>query len=119
LTPDSKEERRSARAQYKQSHPEAGVYRLVNTRTGRTLLGSTPNLAGLHNRLAWAKSTSTPSALDRRLQADAREYGIDVFELEVLDVLQPEPETTDAQIRDELATLEALWRERSDAAQLY
>jgi hypothetical protein len=39
--------------------------------------------------------------------------------LEVLEVLETKPEMTPAEIRDDLATLEALWREKLDPALLY
>jgi hypothetical protein len=111
--------RKELLAQYKQHQPEAGVYRIVNTRTGRALLASATNLASVRNRLEFGKSTKTPSALDHRLTNDAREFGIAAFELEVLEVVQPEPETTAAELREELATLEQLWREKLDPAMLY
>ncbi len=112
-------DRREQVRQYKRNHPEAGVYRIVNRRTGRMLVGSAANLASVHNRLAFARSTGSTGALDYRLLADARRDGIDVFELEVLDVVQPPAEATREEIAAELATLEALWRERYDPLLLY
>ena len=106
-------------AQYKQTQPEAGVCRIVNRRTNKALLGSTPNLASIRNRLSFAKSTNSPGALDHWLRKDIREFGIDAFLLEVLEVLETKPEMTPAEIRDDLATLEALWREKLDPALLY
>jgi hypothetical protein len=95
-------------AQYKQTQPEAGVYRIVNSRNNKTLLDSTPNLASIRNRLEFAKSTNSPGPLDHRLQKDIRGFGVDAFSLEVLKVLETKPEMTSAEIRDNLATLEAL-----------
>jgi hypothetical protein len=57
--------------------------------------------------------------LDHRLVADARQVGLDAFELEILEVVEVRPEMTPAEIRADLATLEALWRERLDPAHLY
>ena len=106
-------------AQYKQTQPEAGVYRIVNSRNNKTLLGSTPNLASIRNRLEFAKSTNSPGSLDHRLRKDIREFGVDAFSLEVLEVLETKPKMTPAEIRDDLATLEALWREKLNPALLY
>jgi hypothetical protein len=106
-------------AQYKQTEPEAGVYRIINSRNNKTLLGSTPNLASIRNRLEFAKSTNSPGALDHRLRKDIREFGVDAFSLEVLEVLETKPEMTPAEIRDDLAALEALWREKLNPALLY
>ena len=111
--------RKELLAQYKQSRPEAGVYRIVNTHNNKVLLGSTPNLASIRNKLEFAKSTRMPVVLDHRLGNDIRQYGIDAFALEVLEVLEAKPETTSAEILRELATLEALWREKLDPSLLY
>jgi hypothetical protein len=65
---NDKSRRKELSASYKQSHPEAGVFRIVNARNGKVLLGSAANLASMRNKLEFARSTSTPSALDRKLQ---------------------------------------------------
>ncbi len=114
-----KSHRKELQAEYKQSRTEAGVYRIVNLRNGRVLFGSTTNLASIRNKLEWSKSTNTPSALDHRLSKDIREFGIDAFSLEILEVLQPKPETTSAKLREELATLETLYRDEQDPSLLY
>ncbi len=114
-----KSRRKELLAEYKRTHPEAGVYRIVNRQNGRALLGASPNLASVRNKLAFAQSQNMPSALDHRLQQDIREFGIDAFSLEVLEVLETRPEMTPAQVREDLAALEALWREQLGPAFLY
>jgi hypothetical protein len=116
---DQKSRRRQLTADYKRNHPEAGVYRIVNGTTGRALLGSAINLASVRSKLDFAKSTNSPGALDHRLASDIRQYGIDAFSLEILEVLDTTPAMTAAEIRDDLATLEALWHEKLGAALLY
>jgi hypothetical protein len=116
----SEQDRRKALVrQYQQTQPEAGVYRIVNSHNNKSLLGSTPNLASIRNKLAFARSTNLPGALDLRLSKDIRQFGIDAFSLEVLEVLDIRPEMTPAQIREDLDTLEALWREKLDPSLLY
>jgi len=78
------------------------------------LLGSTANLAGLRNRVEFAKSTGSPAAFDLRLSADIERFGLAAFSVEVLDVLDVTPEMTAEEVRADLATLEDLWRERID-----
>jgi hypothetical protein len=114
-----RERRRELRTQYKQNHPEAGVYRIVNTVNGKSLVGSAANLASMHSKMAFARSVNMPGALDYRLRDDIREFGIDAFSLEILEVLEIEPAMTATEIREDLATLEALWREKFDPALLY
>ena len=48
---DSKAQRRQRTAEYKQTHPGTGVYRLINTQTGRALLGSAANLQSVRSKL--------------------------------------------------------------------
>lgn len=108
----SRERRRELRAAYAERRPDAGVYALRNTATGRVLLGSSTDLGAVRNRLAFGQATNSTGVLDRRLVADARTYGLDVFVCEVLDTLDVRPDMTAAQIRDDLQALEALWRER-------
>lgn len=111
--------RKELQSRYKQAHPEAGVYRIVNTRTGKALLGSAANLASARNRFAFAQSSKSPGGLDLRLARDIAAHGLDAFTLEILETLQPTPEQTAADIRADLATLEALWREKYAPDQLY
>jgi hypothetical protein len=116
---NEQERRKELREQYKQTHPEAGVYRIVNTQNGKALLGSTPNLPSIRNKLDFSRSTNTSGALDYRLRKDIQQYGIDAFSLEILEALETRPEMTAAEIKDDLAVLEALWREKQDPSLLY
>lgn len=116
---NDKARRKDLQAQYKDSRPEAGVYRIINTQTNRALLGATPNLASIRNKLAFARSTNSGNVLDHRLAKDIRQFGIGAFSLEVLEVLETKPGMTQAVILEELAMLESLYREQSDPAMLY
>jgi hypothetical protein len=111
--------RKELKEQYKQSRPEAGVYRLVNRENGRYLLGSSPNLASMRNKLEFAQATNTPSAVDVRLRKEIDRYGIAAFSFEVLEVLEAGPEITRAQLLADLAALEELWREKLDPSLRY
>ena len=119
---DQKARRRQLTAEYKSNHPEAGVFRVVNSQNGKVLLGSALNLTSVRSKLEFARSTRSPgalSALDHRLANDVRQYGLDAFSLEILEVLDTRPEMTAAEIREELGVLEGLWREKQDPALLY
>jgi hypothetical protein len=111
--------RRDLRREYRRRRADAGVFRIVNTKRNRSLLGSTRNLDGMRNRFEFARSTESITALDHRLHADARTDGVDAFTFEVLDVLDVADDATDAQIDADLATLEQLWRDRLDPAETY
>ncbi len=115
----SGDRRRELRASFDERHLQAGVYALRNNVTGRVLLGSAPDLAALRNKLAFAQQTNTPGALDHRLAADLRQYGIGAFTLEVLDVFDVRPDMTAASVHEDLDALEQLWREKLDEVPLY
>lgn len=102
--------RRQLRDEYEQRSPEAGVYALRNTKSGRVFIGSSADLRSVRNRFDFAQATGTPSALDVRLAADAREVGVSAFEFEILDRLTLTPDMSADQIAADLAELEALWR---------
>ena len=115
----SADRRRELRAEYEQRATEPAVYVLRNGVTGRALLASALDLRAARNKLEFARATNLAGALDGRLTADVREYGIEAFELEVLDVLDVKPEATRAEIMADLRALEDLWREKLAGEPLY
>jgi len=114
----SRERRDELRSEYDDKPREAAVYALRNTVTGRLFIGSTVDLASLCNRLDFGVQTDSTGVLDRRLVPDAKAHGVASFNLEVLDVLDPDPTRDEAATAADLAALEALWREKlADQAQ--
>ena len=83
------------------------------------MIGSAMNLASVASKLSFARKVGGNGGLDHRLHKDIAQFGIDAFDFEVLDVLKVTPEMTPADVRRELADLEALWREQTDTAGLY
>ena len=80
-----------------------------NLVSGAVLLGATKNLPGMLNRQRFALETG--SHTNKVLQRDYDELGVEAFAFQVLDSLEPsEDPTTD--LAEELATLEAMWRDR-------
>jgi hypothetical protein len=111
--------RKALAEEFQQAPPEAGVYRIVNRSSGKALLGSTANLAGIKNRFDFARSTKSAGTLDHRLREDVASLGWDSFSLEVVDTIEVTPAMTRDEIASDLATLEALWREKTDPSLLY
>jgi hypothetical protein len=97
---------------YRQTQPEAGIYRFVNEQTGRMLLGSSMNLPSMQNKLAFAKSTGSAGTLDYRMRQDITAHGIDSFRLEILEVLDITPDMTPTRIKSDLEAMESAWREQ-------
>jgi len=108
----SGDRRGELRGTYERRQAEAGVYLLRNSVTGRVLVGSSPDLRSMRNRLEFGQATNSPGVLDRRMVDDAREHGMAAFEFEVADVLETTPGMSEAEVAADLDQLAALWREK-------
>jgi hypothetical protein len=115
----NKARRKELVAEYQQARPEAGVYRIVNRMNNKVLTGSALDLSRIRNKMEFAASTNTTGVLDQRLHKDVRAFGIAAFALEVLEVFDTAPGMTAEEIQRNLATLEELWREKTDPALRY
>jgi hypothetical protein len=80
-------DRKARIRQYKETPPPAGVFRVRNTATRKSLVGSSSNLPGALNRHRFQlERGSHPS---KELQADWNALGSEAFTFEVLDQLKP------------------------------
>jgi hypothetical protein len=102
-------DKRTLKRQYKESEIPAGVYRVVNKQTDRSLVGSSINLPAILNR--HRADLKMGSHRNRDLQRDWDEFGEGAFAFEVLDTLTPRDEPGYDMKRD-LRALEDLWLER-------
>ena len=94
---------------YKETLPPAGVFRVRNTATGKSLVGSIANLPGTLNRQRFQlEHGSHPS---RELQADWNALGSELFNFEVLDQLKPS-DKPDYHPSVDLRVLKELWLEK-------
>lgn len=114
-----KQTRRELKTAYRENPPAAGVYAITNTQRKRTLLGASANLPSVENKLAFARSTGLPGALDVRLRKDLAADGLDALSFEVLEELVPVPGQTDAELKADLDVLLGLWREKLATSDLY
>lgn len=94
---------------YKETPRTAGVYRVVNTASGKVLLGASSDVPSMLNRhRAQLRMGGHPKP---ELQKDWDVEGQDNFVFEILDTLEPNDDPGyDPQ--DDLETLEQLWAER-------
>lgn len=90
---------------YKEIKPEAGVYRIVHTRSGKCYVAALPNLKSISGRRF---ELNNGSFRNSGLQQDWNEYGEDAFEFEVLEVLEPS-ENVYVTLKEQLAELESRW----------
>ena len=99
-------DRRALIRKYRETPRPAGVYRVTHLRTGRVLLGSSPDATAMLNRLRIQLTLwSHPNGA---LQADWDGDGADGFALDVVDFLPPSDDP-DRNIVDDLQTLLSLW----------
>ena len=109
---DEKASRKDLVRGYKESPPDAGVYRVVSRVTGTFVVGTAMNLGAMENRVAFARTTNSVSALDLRLKAEALKHGVGSFEFEALERVAFKPGMTREEMAEELETLRGLWEER-------
>lgn len=97
-------------ARYKQRPITGGVFRIVNTKTGKYLLASDIDIRGSRNRFNF--SVSTGSCVQMKLQKDWDDFGAGAFVFEILEELEKNSEQELNAFREDLNLLEEMWREK-------
>ena len=105
-------DRKARLRQYKETPRPAGVFRIRNTTTGKSLIGSTTDLPGMLNRQRFQLGHG--SHPDKELQSDWNELGPGGFEFEVLDRLEPKADA-DYDPQDDLRVLFEMWLQKLTA----
>ncbi|MCX6092506.1 MAG: GIY-YIG nuclease family protein [Candidatus Bipolaricaulota bacterium] len=106
-------DRKALVREYLETPRPAGVCAIRNTATGKTLLGSSPNLPGVLNRQRFQLENG--SHPDVELQADWNTLGPDAFAFETLDLLKPSDDPGYDPSED-LRVLKAMWLEKLTAS---
>ena len=102
-------DKRALKREYKEARQPMGVYRVHNTVSDRSLVGSSVNVPAMLNRQK-AQLTMCMHT-NRALQKDWTELGSGAFAFEVLDTLSPLDQPDYDTMRD-LHALEEMWLER-------
>ena len=105
-------DRKALTRQYKETPRTAGVFRVRNVRDGVSLVGASVDVPAMLNRQR--SQLEFGGHPNKRLQADFDSLGEASFAFETLDVLDP-AEDPEADLSEELAELELMWRERLTA----
>jgi hypothetical protein len=106
-------DRKALTREYKEARLPAGIYLVRNSRTGRSLIGPSPNLTGMLNRQRFQLEMGAHP--DKELQSDWNELGPEAFEFGVLDRLEP-PEGPASGQTDDLKALLGMWIEKMQAS---
>jgi hypothetical protein len=102
-------DRKAKIREYKETPRPAGIYRILNLKTGRSLVGTSVDAPARLNRdRTQLQLRAHPN---RALQRDWLEEGAESFSFEVLDLLPPR-ENADADVAEDLLVLEELWIEK-------
>lgn len=99
---DRKKELKQA---YKEIKTQAGVYQIRNTKNQKVFVVSTPNLKTINGR---KMSLEAGSHMNKKLQKEVNEYGIESFAFEVLELLDLKKDGYQ-DVSDELKKLEEKW----------
>ena len=102
-------DRRAQVREYKESVRPAGIYRIRNRSTGKSLVGMSADITSILNRHRFQLDNA--SFPDVELQRDWLALGAQAFDFETVDLLEPKDEPGyDPKV--ELVTLKALWMEK-------
>ena len=106
-------DRKALVREYIETPRPAGVYRVRNTASGKSLVGSSPNLPGMLNRQRFRLEGDLHP--DKELQADWNDLGPDAFTFETLDLLKPSDDPGYDSTED-LRALKEMWLEKLAAS---
>ena len=103
--------------EYKARTLHGGIYKIINTRSGKYLIGHATNLKSVQNRFQFAMTTD--STIHPKLKKDWEELGAQAFTLEILEELKQRSDQSQTEFLEELKTLEQLWRANLDVSREY
>ncbi len=112
-----KEKKREIINEYKQRKTTGGVYKVTNTANGRYLIKAEVDLQSFRNRFNFNQRMK--GCLHPKMQKDHREFGAEVFELEILEEVEKKEDESIMGFRDRLKRLEESWAGRFDAEKAY
>lgn len=102
-------DKRALKREYKESQRPMGVFRVRNTASGRSFIGTSVDLTAMLNRQrSQLKMGGHPN---REMQTDYNEVGEAAFEFEILDELTP-PDSPTYDPKSDLRALEEMWIDR-------
>jgi hypothetical protein len=102
-------DRKALTREYKERQHPIGVFRVMNTSNGKSLIGTSKNLTAILNR--HRAQLSMKGHPNRELQSDWNELGEETFVFEILDTLEP-PKEPGYDPTADLRELETLWLEK-------
>lgn len=93
---------------YKETHTPMGIFQIKNKINGKIFIGSGTNVPAKINKIKF--ELKYLSCKIKQLQLDYDQYGEDNFSFEIIDRL--EPKEGEQNYKEELETLEEMWKEK-------
>ncbi len=109
--------RKELKKAYLEREVIGGVFAVRNTANGKRLLLPSTDLQSNKNQFAFCRSTNC--CFKFQLQEDWNAFGADAFVFEVLEELEKKNTQSQQEFKEDVQTLEALWREKFSAETLY
>ncbi|AHI55250.1 GIY-YIG nuclease family protein [Listeria ivanovii] len=110
----NKENRKELIRAYKEKAPDAGVYRFISRESGEFFIDNTMDLKGIANKLAFGIKIGAGNMLPPEMAKEAKQFGIETIEFEILQKVDIKPEMTKVDIKEENDVLLSLWLEREN-----
>lgn len=107
--PQGASRKRELLRHYKDNPPAAGVYAIRCAAAGLTAVNASMNVEGAINRDRF--QLRLKGHPDKRLQQAWNGHGESAFSFDIIDLLKRKPDSTEAQQREDLTALRAMWRE--------
>lgn len=111
------EKRKELISEYKNRKISGGVFRIINTVTGKYILKNAVDLKGSENLFNF--SLQTNFCFDPRAKKDWDEFGSKSFAFEVLEEIDMNEDQSPKEFKEDLKALEELWREKLDPLKEY
>jgi hypothetical protein len=99
-------DKKEIKKQYKQSLRPMGIFQIKNLANNKIFIGSSSNIEGKLNSIKFQLEMG--SYINKDLQKDFNQFGVENFLFETLDILEPKQDT-EYNYNEDLKTLEEMW----------
>lgn len=107
-----KADRKALVAHYKETRPDAGVYRIINTIIGSYHLDWDTDIKTIAGKMDFARTTGIYGVFPLSLAAEMQRDGFQHYSLEILEQVPVKAETSAEELKEELMLLAELWQEK-------
>lgn len=114
---ENKKSRKEAILEYKERSISGGVYKITNIVNGKYILVSDIDLKSAQNRFNFCIKTG--SGMHMKVERDLKEFGGSNFTFEILEEIDMKEDQSKKEFKEDLKTLEEMWKEKFDPSKSY